>query len=87
MFSLFSVCFDVLEQHCILCVTSVVLLLLQAAHYIGLDCNVVLCIQHLSDDAIIGSDKVSQHYNNEPKQELSVSCRSSDFLYILSRPW
>ncbi|KAJ9600897.1 hypothetical protein L9F63_000940, partial [Diploptera punctata] len=31
-----------------------------AAHYIGLDCNVVLCIQHLSDDAIIGNDKLSK---------------------------
>jgi len=31
---------------------------LQAAHYIGLNCNVVLCVQHLSDDAVIGNDKV-----------------------------
>jgi hypothetical protein len=31
---------------------------LQAAHYIGLNCSVVLCVQHLSDDAVIGSDKV-----------------------------
>ncbi|XP_021931040.1 uncharacterized protein LOC110835283 isoform X3 [Zootermopsis nevadensis] len=31
-----------------------------AAHYIGLNCNVVLCVQHLPDDAIIGSDKLSK---------------------------
>ena len=31
---------------------------LQAAHYIGLNCNVVLCVQHLSDDAVVGNDKV-----------------------------
>ncbi|GFG38849.1 hypothetical protein Cfor_02156, partial [Coptotermes formosanus] len=28
-----------------------------AAHYIGLNCNVVLCVQHLSDDAVVGNDK------------------------------
>lgn len=31
-----------------------------AAHYIGLNCNVVLCVQHLSDGAVIGSDKLSK---------------------------
>jgi len=31
-----------------------------AAHYIGLNCNVVLCVQHLSDDAVIGNDKLSK---------------------------
>ncbi|XP_033609101.1 uncharacterized protein LOC111868871 isoform X4 [Cryptotermes secundus] len=31
-----------------------------AAHYIGLNCNVVLCVQHLSDGAIIGNDKLSK---------------------------
>ena len=29
-----------------------------AAHYIGLGCNVVLCIQHLSDNAEINGDLV-----------------------------
>ncbi|XP_069697772.1 uncharacterized protein raw isoform X9 [Periplaneta americana] len=31
-----------------------------AAHYIGLNCNVVLCVQHLPDDAVIGNDKLSK---------------------------
>lgn len=31
-----------------------------AAHYIGLGCNVVLCVQHLADDCILGSDKLSK---------------------------
>lgn len=31
-----------------------------AAHYIGLNCNVVLCVQHLSDDAVVGNDKLSK---------------------------
>nr|CAD7203151.1 unnamed protein product [Timema douglasi] len=30
-----------------------------AAHYIGLGCNVVLCVQLLVEDSILGSDKVS----------------------------
>jgi hypothetical protein len=37
---------------------------LQAAHYIGLNCNVVLCVQHLSDDAIVGNDKVRHSVHN-----------------------
>jgi hypothetical protein len=43
--------FEGLCLHTLFCV-------LQAAHYIGLNCNVVLCVQHLSDDAVIGNDKV-----------------------------
>ncbi|GLG99492.1 Uncharacterized protein GBIM_05949 [Gryllus bimaculatus] len=31
-----------------------------AAHYIGLGCNVVLCVQQLLDDCILGSDKLSK---------------------------
>ncbi|XP_046986814.1 uncharacterized protein LOC124556841 isoform X1 [Schistocerca americana] len=31
-----------------------------AAHYIGLGCNVVLCVQHLADDCVLGSDKLSK---------------------------
>lgn len=31
-----------------------------AAHYIGLGCNVVLCVQHLPDDCIFGSDKLTK---------------------------
>ncbi|XP_069697764.1 uncharacterized protein raw isoform X2 [Periplaneta americana] len=34
-----------------------------AAHYIGLNCNVVLCVQHLPDDAVIGNDKAVKDYN------------------------
>jgi len=41
-----GLCLD--TMHCVL----------QAAHYIGLNCNVVLCVQHLSDDAVVGNDKV-----------------------------
>jgi hypothetical protein len=43
--------FEGLCLHTVCCV-------LQAAHYIGLNCNVVLCVQHLSDDAVVGNDKV-----------------------------
>nr|CAD7259413.1 unnamed protein product [Timema shepardi] len=32
---------------------------LVAAHYIGLGCNVVLCVQLLVEDSILGSDKLS----------------------------
>ena len=33
--------------------------LLQAGHYIGLGCNVVLCVQQLPENAVIGSEKLS----------------------------
>lgn len=33
-----------------------------AAHYIGLGCNVVLCIQRLPDNAEINGDRVSNEY-------------------------
>jgi hypothetical protein len=38
---------------------------LQAAHYIGLNCNVVLCVQHLPEDAIIANDKVRHSVHSE----------------------
>lgn len=47
---------------------------LQAAHYIGLNCNVVLCVQHLPDDAIIGSDKVRHSVHNENPHTIHPSC-------------
>jgi hypothetical protein len=43
---------------------------LQAAHYIGLNCNVVLCVQHLPDDAIIGSEKVRRTFYSYSKCSL-----------------
>jgi len=34
--------------------------MLEAAHYIGQGCNVVLCIQHLKQGVIIDGEKLTQ---------------------------
>lgn len=35
---------------------------LQASYYIGLQCNVVLCIQFLPDDCVINNEKVNINF-------------------------
>uniref|UniRef100_A0A1B6BZG1 EF-hand domain-containing protein n=2 Tax=Clastoptera arizonana TaxID=38151 RepID=A0A1B6BZG1_9HEMI len=45
--------------------TRALSLMTMAAHYIGLGCNVVLCVQHISEGSIFGTEKLSQDAVND----------------------
>lgn len=45
--------------------TRALSIMTMAAHYIGLGCNVVLCIQNVSEGSVLGTEKLSQQAVND----------------------
>ncbi|XP_046398277.1 uncharacterized protein LOC124165067 isoform X1 [Ischnura elegans] len=63
----------------ITCNTRAVAAMTMAAHYVGLECEVVLCVQRLPEDCVIGNDRLSaqaiKDYNRARMYLLDLASR------------